>query len=513
MRKNNLLFIILASGVLLTGCKKGFLDLNENPNFPSSVPAAALVAAAEVKMAQLVVDPNLQVVPVWMDEWAFSPNYAVNQDSRDYKITTSTGAGFFTNSYTAGFDCQKIIDFAVAQANPALEGIGRTMKAIIVEGLVDVYNNVPYSTAFLGAVNKTPSYDDGKTVYEALYNELTLAIAKFNDPTAVFPSATQDIMFKGNQAKWVKFANTLRLRLLMRQANRADRATYIAGKLATDFPAGLSSFLQAGELATVNPGYVNSDTKQTPFWANFGYSASGAKTGNNDFYKASAFAANFYCSVQDDRGFYVMKSIGNASGGAGAVSMFGWFFRGNEMGSQGNGALTYSDVMANGSIGGSVYRAPTQDQPVISDWESLFLQAEAVQRGWFAGSAQNLFNSAMLQSYIYMFDKVDGPGAGASYLSGDLIPTPDNNWALATDKIKLIITQKWAALNTTNFLEAWCDYRRTGFPVIPLSSSASRGPNIPYRFKYPQAEYDNNGANVGAQGTIDQFTSKIWWMP
>jgi hypothetical protein len=198
--------------------------------------------------------------------------------------------------------------------------------------------------------------------------------------------------------------------------------------------------------------------------------------------------------------------------------MFGYLFRGNEMGSQGTGSLTYSDNLDNSAIGGSAaapaaYRSPSQDQPIITDFESLFLQAEAVQRGWFSGNAQTIFQSAMLQSYHYMFDAVDGAAAAADYYNLDLVPDARNNWALATNKIQLIITQKWASMNTLNFYEAWADYRRTGFPAVPLSTSLSRGPNIPLRLKYPQTEYDLNGANVGPQGTVDQFTSKIWWMP
>jgi hypothetical protein len=396
----------------------------------------------------------------------------------------------------------------VAQSNPALEGIGRTLKAFIMQGLVDVYNNVPYTNAFKGAVNKAPSYDDGKAVYEAIYDNLTAAVAKFNDPSAVFPTKTQDVMFKGDKAKWIKFANTIRLRILLRQSGRADRAAYITSKLP-DFGGSLASFLGAGESASLNPGYANSANQQSPFWANFGYTPAGAKSGNNDFYKASNYAVNFYAGQTDLRIFYFMKPTNPA---AGSASLFGWNFRGNEMGTQGVGSLSYSDNCDNADIGGSIYRYPTQDQPILSDFESLFLQAEAVQRGWFPGTASALFNSAVLQSFIYGFDKVDGAGNGAGNLTF-LVPGPNNDWASAIDKIKLIITQKWAALNGVNFLEPWAEYRRTGFPVVPLSTSASRGPNIPYRYKYPQNEYDNNGANVGAQGTIDQFTSKIWWMP
>jgi hypothetical protein len=385
----------------------------------------------------------------------------------------------------------------------------------LVGYLVDLYNNVPYAEAFKGALGKAPKYDNGQAVYEAIYADLTTAIAKFNVPNTPFPTATQDVMFKGNKALWVKFANTIKLRLLLRQSGRADRATYISGKIASDFPAGLNSFLQAGELATINPGYTNSDLKQNPYWASFGYNAAGTKTGNNDFFKASAYAVSFYTIQQDDRGFFMQKPVGT---GSGANTMFGYLFRGNEMGTQGSGSLVYSDNLDNSAIGGSAsapaaYRNPAQDQPIITDFESLFLQAEAVQRGWFTGNAQTIFQSAMLQSYIYMFDKVDGAGAGASYYTVDLVPDARNSWTLAANKIQLIMTQKWATLNTLNFYEPWADYRRTGFPAVPLSSSLSRGPNIPLRLKYPQSEYDLNGANVGAQGTIDQFTSKIWWMP
>src|SRR5436190_6113229 len=516
------ILLIATATTALAACNKGYLDLSENPNNPSTVPAASLVAAAEVRTANDIVDPNLATVNVWMDQWAYSPNYAVNQDSRDYKFTTTFAAGAWTNLYAVAYDYQKIIDFAVAQNNPALEGIGRTMKAMLVGYLVDLYNNVPYTEAFKGALNKAPKYDNGKDVYEAIYSELTTAITKFNIGSAVFPTATQDVMFKGNKSLWIKLANTIKLRLLLRQAGRADRAAYIAGKIASDFPAGLNSFIKAGEGAYVNPGYTNSDLKQNPYWASFGYNAAGTKTGNNDFFKTANYAVLFYTSQQDDRLFFMSKPVGT---GSGPGTMYGILWRGNEMGSQGNGASTYSDNLNNDLWGGTAsapaaYRSPSFDQPILSDFESLFLQAEAVQRGWFTGNAQTLFESAMTQSFTYIFDRVDGAGAGASYYAGDLLPDARNSWTAATNKIQLIITQKWASLNTLNFYEPWAEYRRTmdpvtkkGYPDVPLSSSLSRGPNIPFRLKYPQSEYDLNGANVAAQGNIDQFASKIWWMP
>jgi hypothetical protein len=511
MKKYILVFATAA--VAFASCSKKYLDLNQNPNVPEAVPAASLLGAAEVSTAYIMVDPSASYFNVWMDQWAFSPNYAVNQDLRDYRFTNSFQQGVFSDLYSNAFDYQKMIDFAVDQGNPALEGIGRTMKSMLIQYAVDVYNNVPYSEAFKGAKGQTPVYDDAKTVYEAIYNDLNLAITKLKAASAnQFPSKTQDLVFAGDRDLWIKLANTIKLRILLRQSGRADRASYISTHIAADFPDGLNSFLQADEIAQVNPGFTNADTKQNPYWDGFGYSASGSKTGNNDYFKAASYAVSFYTSQGDIRGFFMQKPAGT---GSGSNTMYGYLWRGNEMGSQGTSTLTYSDNMDNMDIGGSVYRYPAQNSAIVTDFESLFLQAEAVQRGWFPGDAQTLFESGVQQSFTYMFDAVDGAGSGAAYF-GALTPDVRNDWTQAatnTDKIKLIITQKWASLNTINFFEPWTEYRRTGFPNVPLSSSLSRGPNIPLRLKYPQFEYDLNGANVAAQGTIDQFTSKIWWMP
>jgi hypothetical protein len=77
------------------------------------------------------------------------------------------------------------------------------------------------------------------------------------------------------------------------------------------------------------------------------------------------------------------------------------------------------------------------------------------------------------------------------------------------------MNQKYMALNGIDPLETWNDYRRNGrFPDLPVSEAATRvGSGIPFRILYNQSEYQFNSNNVNAQGPIDMFTSKIWWMP
>jgi len=75
--------------------------------------------------------------------------------------------------------------------------------------------------------------------------------------------------------------------------------------------------------------------------------------------------------------------------------------------------------------------------------------------------------------------------------------------------------QKYMAFNGIEPFESWVDYRRNGaFPVIPLSYDPGRkGDRLPIRAPYPAKELTQNKENLLAQGTIDVFTSKIWWMP
>ena len=84
-------------------------------------------------------------------------------------------------------------------------------------------------------------------------------------------------------------------------------------------------------------------------------------------------------------------------------------------------------------------------------------------------------------------------------------------WDLATDKIKLIITQKWYAMNGIDVLAAYNDFRRTGFPEAPLSTDVNSKGKIPVRLFYPQRETLLNTGNVLAAGNVDVFSTKIFW--
>ena len=151
---------------------------------------------------------------------------------------------------------------------------------------------------------------------------------------------------------------------------------------------------------------------------------------------------------------------------------------------------------------------PTKPAPILTDFESLFLQAEAAQRGWaVGGDAKTLYERAVTRSCAYMGISAAAAAAYVSQFSSKA------NFDAAPDKIELILTQKYIALNSIAPVEIWTDYRRSGFPsdIVFSVDPARANDTPPIRLLYPQDELNVNNDNVLAVGTINSFSSKIFW--
>jgi len=162
-------------------------------------------------------------------------------------------------------------------------------------------------------------------------------------------------------------------------------------------------------------------------------------------------------------------------------------------------------------IGPGILVAPTMDAYILPAFESLFIQAEAAQRGFIPGDAAALFKEAVTESFR-LLNVPDYKNAAQTFYSQS---DSRVNIDISPNKINTIILQKWAALNAFDPLESYSDWRRLGVPAdLPVSVyPGTTATHIPYRLLYPTSEYHYNAANVNEQGKINQFTSKIFWMP
>jgi Starch-binding associating with outer membrane len=519
--------------VFATSCKKAWYDINKDPNnaVESNITPDLVAPQALLNTANRV-GVSFGYLGNWLGYWCPAANYAPNVEEQSYNISTGFGAGTFNAILDNAYDYTFMSARAKETNQTFYEGIARVMKSHNFAQLVDMYNQVPYFEALQGLKNVRPKYDDGKTVYEDLIKQLDTAITQIKGAVVSenLNISSADVMFHGDQTMWVKFANTLKLRLLMHQANRSDRATYIQAEIAKIVAEG-SGFLGSGEDASVNPTFQVD--KPNAFYASFGFNQVGNQA--TDFWRANIIAMNFLKGTNDPRLGAFYKPIVNGLPG-GASEPFSQptpnNYRGNQYGLSINN-VTYPYQTANyvsqvggigtaGAVGASavgLVKGYNQNSWILTSVESLFLQAEATERGWLAGNKETAYKNAVLESFKWL--NVGGSAAAATTAFntwyGDQATNATVNYTIATDKPKLIAYQKYLAMNGTNHLEAWTDYRRNGnYPVIPLSVNPGRTSNtLPYRLLFPQAEINLNTANVPTVGrkTADAFSDKIWWMP
>jgi len=482
------IFIIVAA-LIVSGCSKSFYDVNTNPNTSTSA-SVELVLSTALKITGARQINNMTFASQWCGYWAPSGSYAISSsDLSSYRETTdfAEGFGLWTNAYDNLEDYNYIEKSATANNQYFYIAAAKTMKAYQFQQLVDNFNNVPYTEALAGVANITPKYDKGQAIYEALSTDLGAAVTLFQRADAI-GSSTQDILFAGDRNKWAKFANTLRLRILIRQSQMSGRAAYIQTEI-NKIVANTSGFLTTD--AAVNPGYSNSSGKQNPFYGS-AYSVAGIFT--QDFWRANAYTVAFCNGNGDPR---LGRLYAPITGGS---------YVGCVPGASGNPVGSLSSTWGPG-----VLVSVSQPAVIMGAAESYLLQAEAALRGWLPSvNANTAFNSGVTANFAFL-----GLSAGAASTYTSQNNTQTNYSVCATDAQRLacIIRQKWMAFHDVTPYEAWCDYRRTGYPAdMLLSVNPGRDANnIPVRMLYPTIEYTTNAANATAEGTIDHHTTKVFW--
>jgi len=490
MKHTYTIFLITLIASFINGCN---LDVNTDPNrvTETTVTGALIFPAAAHEVGQRVASGNFTFLENWIGYWAASGTFAIDATETTYNITPSFGDALWLNHYNTLFDLEQARSKALASGDNLTAAASMILSARLFQDLVDIYGNIPYSQAFQYAKYPLPAYDKGQDIYNDLQAKLDQAITYMSSPgLSSFP--TTDIVNGGNQTKWIKFANTLKLRLLIRQSQISGfSATSEAAKIIAN-----GGVLQAGETVSVNPGYSKATNKQSPFFANYGFTV-------NDAEAAPAVRANNY--------FVNMLQ----SNGDPRLQRYFLTISGNVVGC--DYGLAAGNPQVSSGIGPGLANNDAQSQWIFTSVESLFLEMEAIERGWLPGTASAKYKEAVTESFTFL-GVANASTAATAYVTA----FPYLGGSVAN--LKQMLLQKYISMCGIASLEAWSDLRRIGFDIIPTSVPAVGGSSyysvnpgavgsgtIPVRLLYAQSEYTTNADNVNAQGNINQFTSKIFW--
>jgi Starch-binding associating with outer membrane len=539
--KNTILILTLSLGAV--SCNN-YLDINENPNAahiedvaPSLVFPGAVTDIHRVQTGgtgSMMDFGNLMMNSWGSNVYAFGGGF-----SREFTLSTVDGSfygGIWNTIYLQCANFKLIEDYPNADhKQDYYVAMSKIMKAFYMQYIVDLYGDAPYTEAFLRNANQSPRYDDDKNIYKALIGDLETAIDLIDvqNSSAINPSST-DIVFAGNMTNWKAFANTIKLRMLLRMSNLAtgdDMANYRDQKLAT-----LSGANFIGQNVTVNPGFSSAnDEKMNPIIAAYrinsgittipqNYNAitasehiaiclNGNRIGNVQPFSSDAFYSKFN-NITDPRSFRIFTGVtyqgfgqvkgvrqGAQSGQPGAPLDLTTTSRPGPGMFTNSTSVTSANTSAN--LSALISSGNTRGGLIMSLAEAKFLQAEAGLR------YPSLFSNPQDRF-------TEGIDASANWLGASTTSMTTYKTAISTrnglgwvgtdaQKLEAIMTQKWLALTNVSPIESFIDYLRTGYPYTPMAVTASVA-NKPYRLMYPISESSANSANVPNLSMNQLFT-------
>jgi hypothetical protein len=527
-----IVYVIAGAAIVFASSCKKYLDINENPNSPTSSTADLVLPQALAGSAAITNADYSNGIGADLMYRANAGGFSGFGTVISYDWTTGSFTAAWSDTYDNLNDYKYIKDNT--EGKPAyiyFNAVARIMTSYMYAMLVDQYGDIPFTEALQGKGNISPKYDKGEDIYKSIASQLDTAIILINTGLAnalsvtPFTLASDPLFSQGgpNMVSWKQFANTVKLRMIVRAGGKVSFAN-------TTFSS--DGFLGAD--AMVNPGYTKTAGKISPI---FPYSATNAATSSSRL--PSTYVVSFYDGTKlndQKRGFAVFRNWPNPPS--------------NQLGNETNPTPPNSPVpnswikgvqpipggtiTLNGTtyLGQGIMKDYTQGVPLITAAESYFLQSEAVVRGYITGDAKALFNKGIDASFTYLYKDATGNIPASSVLNN---PTQDASdyrtanttnrlanfdLALTTDqKVEAIITQKYVALNMISMHEAWNEYRRTGFPAVTGTgptqtfvsnvSVATRPDRFPTRFLYPSTEYNTNSANVPTG--VDKFKTLMFW--
>lgn len=537
MKKNTILQLV--AGMFLfgtTACTSNFEDYNKNPHEPDTEDMGAdlyLVKALVLNLQDLMM-PEQENFAQYVDclmagnfggyvadsnfGSGWSGRYATFNPSEEWQAIPFND--FYQKFYPTYFNL-------TSQSQEELYlSLAELYRIAVMLRVTDTYGPIPYSKVGVANAIKSP-YDSQKDIYTKMFQDLNKVIEVLGKYAGQNFSAGADKIYEGNTTAWVKFANSLKLRMAM-------RTCYVSGftvdgktsqQLAEEAVAG-------GVMTTAADGAYRKVADHNP-WQRFMIMWNDAR-----------IAADLTCymnAFNDPRrdAYYGKNTFGEVSGDnyTGDRRLYVGLRRGIRQGEFNSWSHGYSTMKV----------AENTDIVVFRASEVAFLRAEGALRGWnMGGDAKSLYEEGIrisfeengisegLNAYLANKSKVSNyvdPLKGQNGQEYDYSAPLNTNVTVAwqdgdfEQSLERIITQKWIA-NFPNGMEAWSEYRRTGYPkLMPMAANESKGvvddQEGARRMAYPVNEYRENkeyveaaAATLGEESNTkkgDTMATHVWW--
>ncbi|WP_026210677.1 SusD/RagB family nutrient-binding outer membrane lipoprotein [Flexithrix dorotheae] len=480
--KKNIIYKFLVAIMLLfsLGACEDYLDINVDPDNPTTATPFQLLPAVQMNMAFTTQDALNRMTSTFV------------QRLNNFRFEFFALNGGDTNNdwnrmYRTLLNAEDIITIGTEQEQWHYVGVAKILKAYMYSVMVDLFNDVPYTEASLGATNFSAKFDDGAMVYDEAFALLDEGIADLQkESKAVLGATGDDLTYGGDLEKWEKMANTLKLKLL-NQIRLADpqRATEGINALLAN-----PDKLIGGNNENFSIPFFNSSAPLNwhPYYQTFHSSK-----GENDL---CTFYDQLLTTNNDPRYPYLIYQQSGAFEGRDPADAL--TNRGND-----DDTKSIFAIYINGGLyddgGAKAVDATdgTGDAParLVTYFMRKFIEAEAVLTlPGVSGDAKALLEEAIRASFSDV--NVFSVSRGAPEISSEDIDTyvaarldAYDNATTDAERLEVIMVDKYVALSG-NGIESYNDYRRTGFPV--LSTPIQPDGPWPLRLPYASDEIESN---------------------
>lgn len=523
--------VVLCAMTLLTATAcDNFLDVNTDPIDPIDVPITLLLPTSQTAMSNFL-GHSVQGLS--------QPTAAIMQQLVNFRIGAFTLDGNSFNNQWQGLytsmleNNEQVIERGTASSAWTFVGIAQIQKAYVFSQMVDMWGDIPYSEALKGVQNVAPRFDDDEAIYTDLFRLIDEGIANLRRTDSSRNPGGEDLIYSGDKAKWIRLANTLKLKLYNQVRLTRNVTTEITPLLSApaDLITAADDFefrygLSAGTPENRNPGFQGDYTAAgrenniNPYFFGLMRGASDPRVPYYFFNQYNSTAPLATADFQDGRFISVRFGSTGQQANANTVStrtLQGLYPIGGAFDSGTGGNAT--GAFAKGNV----------PQRLLTFYARHFIEAELQLMVLNNPVAAR---SALREAVNASFAKVNSiaaaeatqsrgattvtippiaPAAIATYL--DAVLARYDATSSSNDRLNIIMTEKYVA--SFGFgADVYTDYRRTGFPNVPFADTdpdpqtVSTG-SFPVRLPYRLNDLLTNPNAPQVQPNIT--TEKVFW--
>lgn len=481
MKNRNIFLIPIACILMIVGCTNDFEEVNRNPNAPTVDEANPALVLPKI----LFETGNHMTASM---AWSFGNVISQLTSTNNFTGTSRYLFGSYTGTWNLLYrnirDANNLIEIGQLRNNAAYEASGLILRAWMVSNLTDMYGDIPFSEALRGKEDVfQPQYDRQADIYQSILSDLDEAIVLLEQGGQI----DGDIMYGGDLTKWVRLANSLKLRYLLRLEKKW-------GELNLDGSGEMQKIFNEGNIFL-----SNDDNAAIPYLEGSNrWPLHTTRIGSFDEKRMSTEIEEVLKDFDDPRMPVLFRPVDNPESDE---------FLGIPNGLSEDAASNFNGGANNQSRLGVRFREEpaTVEMIIMHHAELMFILAEAQAKGYISSgqSTEELFLSG-IQSNLDYYAEISEADKDAFLEQEDLKLTGSGD-------LEKIITQKWLSLFMVGN-EAWYNYRRTNLPPLTPGPDAVIN-ELPSRIFYPDDEQVRNTEayqNVIERQGPDEITTRPW---